>query len=316
MIMAKILITGIFGFIGSHLARESLRRGYKVKGFGRLSEHRNIKRIGECKIDLVVGDLTNINDMCGIMEGVDYVINCGAKTFVDHSIRDYDPYYKSNVEGTRKLLEQAIKYKVKRYIQVSTDEVYGEILEGEYKETAELKPRNPYSVSKAQADLEVLMAGKIYGLDVIVTRTENNYGYWQDYRKVIPKFVKYGVEGKPFPVYGDGRHSRMWLRVEDHCKALIMLLKKGKSGEIYHIAGHKELQNIELAERIKEGLGLPDHPIEHIDDKHIRPGHDRRYALNCDKIKELGWQPEWELNEGIKDAVLWYKEHYDEWLKY
>ena len=194
----------------------------------------------------------------------------------------------------------------------NTDEVYGSILEGAYKEDAPLNPTNPYSATKAAADMLVQSYGSTYGLKYIITRTENNFGKFQHPQKAMPVFIKHALNDSKIPVYGDGGHMRQWIRVEDHCLAIMHLISLEKEG-IYHVAGEQELQNVELAERILSILKKPKSLIEFVPDFDIRPGHDRRYALNCDKLKSTGWRPKWDLQDGLEDAVKWYKEN-DWWL--
>lgn len=196
----------------------------------------------------------------------------------------------------------------------NTDEVYGSILEGAYKEDARLCPTNPYSASKAAGDMLALSYYNTYNLPIIITRTENNFGEYQHPQKAMPKFVKYALENRKLPVYGDGEHRRMWLYVKDHCSAIHHLLNHGKIGEIYHIAGEQELTNNQLAKKILNTLGKPENMIEYIDDFNIRPGHDRRYALNTEKLKSTAWQPSYKLDETLEKVVTWYKEN-QWWLR-
>lgn len=326
----KVLVTGCCGFIGSHFVKHTLENypDVEVVGFSRLSDVSAMDRLGSgiCvdnkKFNLVYGDLSG--EISGLLEDIDVVINFAAKTFVDHSIKDPKPFVNSNIIGTYNLLEQARKYRPKLFFQISTDEVYGAILEGSYKEDSRLNPTNPYAATKAAADSLVQSYGNTYDIPYIITRTENNYGSYQNHQKVFPKFVKMALEGKPLPVYGDGKHQRMWLRVEDHCSAIWHLIRTFDGahgvwekdqlnpvheGGIFHVAGEHELQNIELAKRILKILGKPEDQIEFIDDFNIRPGHDRRYALDVSKLKRTGWKAKYGLDEGIEEVVNWYKEN-------
>ena len=323
--MTKVLVTGCVGFIGSHFVKHILgTTNWDVLGFNRNSDQKNLQRLDdidfECvdRFQLKFGDLSNVNDLSGLCEDIDYVVNFAAKTFVDHSIRDPYPFIQSNIVGTYNLLEEARKNKstLKKYIQVSTDEVYGAILNGSYKEDARLNPTNPYSSAKAAGDMIALSYFNTYNLPVIITRTENNYGPFQHSQKALPKFVKCALNNKPLPIYGDGEHKRMWLYVEDHCSGIHHLLvsDKAKNGEIYHIAGEQELTNNKLAHKILKILDKPLDMIKYIDDYNIRPGHDRRYALNTDKLRETGWKPNWSLDVGLKETVEWYKNN-QWWLK-
>ncbi len=314
----RILVTGCLGFIGSHFIKYTLSRHPNVfiRGFSRNSSQVNLRRLDGLphnpKFELIYGDLAQ-NDSTGLLEGIDIVINFAAKTFVDHSIKDPSPFVQSNILGTYNLLEQARKYQPKLFVQISTDEVYGSIAEGAYKETDRMNPTNPYSSTKAAADMMVVSYGSTYGLPYIITRTENNYGHYQHKQKVFPTFVRKAIAGEKLPVYGDGRHRRMWLRVEDHCSAIWHLIEKEARG-IFHIAGEQELENLELARMILRTLELPEDQIEFIDDFNIRPGHDRRYALDVSKLKSLEWEPSWSLRAGIEDAVQWYASNLW-WLK-
>lgn len=323
--MTKILVTGALGFIGSYFIKYILEsketEKWNVVGFNRNSNQKNFLRLVPIlnshsnQFNMVLGDLTNPNDLSGLCEDVDYVVNFAAKTFVDFSIRDPRPFINSNIIGTYNLLEEVRKNKstIKRYIQISTDEVYGAILNGSYKEDARLNPTNPYSASKAAGDMLALSYYNTYKLPIIITRTENNYGQFQHPQKAMPKFVRYALNNEPLPVYGDGEHRRMWLYVEDHCTAILHLLEKGIDGEIYHIAGEQELTNNELAKRILRILGKPETMIKHIDDFNVRPGHDRRYALDTTKLKQLGWTPKWSLDAGLQKTVEWYRDN-DWWF--
>lgn len=308
----RVLVTGCLGFIGSHFIKYTIKNfpDVHVVGFSRDTIQKNKSRLdsvlGNLNFELIYGDLAG--DISGLAEHIDVIVNFAAKTFVDHSILDPDPFIRSNITGTYRLLEQARRYKTPLFVQISTDEVYGSILEGSYREDSRLNPTNPYSATKAAADMMVISYGNTYGQKYIITRTENNYGSFQHPQKVFPVFVSKAMRGEPLPVYGDGRHRRMWLRVEDHCSAIWHLINRQASG-IYHIAGEQELENIELANIILECLGLPDDRIKFIDDRNIRPGHDRRYALGCSKLRALGWEPKYNIDNGIREVVEWYKEN-------
>lgn len=313
----KLLVTGVLGFIGSHFVKWCLDNypDIEIRGFNRDSDQRSYLRLNgyhdHPRFRLIYGDLAK--DVSGLCEHIDCVVNFAAKTFVDHSIKDAGPFIKSNIVGVYNLLEEARRNKVGLFCQVSTDEVYGSILEGAYKEDAVLNPSNPYASTKAAADLLVIAYHNTYGLKYIITRTENNYGSYQHPQKAIPTFVRCALENKPLPVYGDGHHRRMWLRVEDHCRAILHLILTGDKG-LFHVAGSQELENIELAKRILRILGKPEDLIELVPDMDIRPGHDRRYALNTDKIRKAGWVPRWDLENGLPKVILWYKEN-QWWLK-
>ncbi len=321
----KILVTGARGFIGSlfleYMTRTDNERGIEDReyvAFHRDTNSWSEKRLAEVHGDNITyckGDLTG--DISGLCEGVDVVFNFAAKTFVDHSIVDPTAFVQSNVVGTMRLLEESRRHNVKAFFQVSTDEVYGQILKGYHSETSPLCPRNPYAASKAGADALVLSYAHTYSkMFTCVTRTENNYGVRQHPQKVVPRFVEQALADKRLPVYGDGQHVRQWLHVSDHCSALRMLMEKGwyrsmvPSGEVYHVAGKEELTNLSLAQMILTILDKPTSMIDFIEDHDIRPGHDKRYALTCDKIEQaIGWTPSVTLAAGMRSVVQWYADN-------
>jgi dTDP-glucose 4,6-dehydratase len=316
--MTKILVTGCLGFIGSHFVKYIMNNtDWEVIGFNRNSDQRNLLRLDTAwqdeRFHLIYGDLAKNSNVSGILEDVDYCVNFAAKTFVDHAIRDAAPFVESNILGTVNLLEEAKRNKstLVRYLQVSTDEVYGAILKGAYTETSCLNPTNPYAAAKASGDMMALAYYHTYGTPIIITRTENNFGEYQHPQKALPKFVKYAMEGKKLPIYGDGNHSRMWLYVEEHCSAILHLLLFGEPGQIYHVAGENELTNNQLAAFVLKTLDKDPGMVEHIDDFNIRPGHDRRYALDTKKIRATGWNPKYKLEDKLKDVILWYRNN--EW---
>ena len=317
----KILVTGASGFIGSAFVRRALDiTDYSIRALVRNTNQRNLLRLShfdhvkeaekDGRLHVVYGDL--LGDLSDICENCDYVINFAAKTFVDHSIRDPLPFIEANVMGTYRLLEDARRNKVKRYIQISTDEVYGAILKGSYTEDSRLNPTNPYAASKAGADALAISYAHTFKLHTTITRTENNYGIMQHPQKVFPVFTKMAMNDEPLPVYGDGGHSRQWLWVDDHVDGLLTLLKSDiPSGEVYHIAGNQELTNLDLAGKILLACGkyYGNSNVKFVPDHDIRPGHDRRYSIVCDKLKTLGWEPKTSLDDGIYEAVRWYKEN-------
>lgn len=312
----KIVVTGCLGFIGSYFCKYIIKNypEFSIVGIARNTNQKHLMRIqailGKRRFRLYYADFAKDN-LSEAFEDIEYVIHFGAKTFVDHSIRDPSPFIKSNVVGTYKILEaERVNAKnLKMHFQISTDEVYGSILSGSYKEDAPLNPTNPYSATKAAADMLALSYFNTYNLPIIITRTENNYGPFQHPQKVLPVFTRKALADEPLPVYGDGKHSRMWLHVEDHCRAILHLIEKGQAGEIYHIAGEQELQNLELAKTILRLLGKPEDLITFVQDYNIRPGHDRRYALNVEKLRATGWTPKYDLDKGLKETVDWYKTH-------
>ena len=327
----RVLVTGVYGFIGSYFAKWLLSMDHEVHiiGFGRCSDLLNMTRLGKYnpRLKIVHGDLCDTNAMSGICEHIDVVVNFAAKTFVDHSLKDRHPFIQSNIVGADNLMEDATRYNVKRFVQVSTDEVYGQILVGAYREDAVLQPRNPYSWSKACADLNAIQRHRTYGFPVIITRTENNFGPYQHRQKALPTFVRCALMGKPIPVYGDGLHVRCWLHVEEHCRAIWWLvrqsllqdmsnfagvLRQGTEmlGEVFHIAGEEEMTNIDLARMVLDTLNVDrDGKIQYIDDHNIRPGHDRRYALDCSKLRATGFNIKQDLKESLADTIRWYRDN-------
>ncbi len=330
--MQKLLITGASGFVGSAFIRQVLaeREDFSLVGLVRNSDQRNLLRLTTAdvvkkaletgRLRLVYGDLCG--DISGICEGIDVVINFGAKTFVDRSVKSPVQFIQSNVVGTGNLLEEARKDKVKRYIQISTDEVYGATPTSvdRYREDSRINPTNPYSASKAGGDALAICYAHTFGLHTTITRCENIFGPFQGAEKVFPTFVRKALNGEFLPVYGDGQHVRQWIWVEDKVRALLLLLSKDyEPAQIFHIAGNQELKNIELAEKILKALSrvssngfvLGDwkEHIQFIDESSLRPGHDRRYALECEKLKALGWEVQVPLDEGIEKAVTWYSQN-------
>lgn len=316
----KILVTGCKGFIGSYFCKYVVENFKKVSvvGVARNTNQKHLARIEPIlknpRFNLYYADFAK-DCLSDVIEDIDYVFHFGALTFVDYSIRDPGPFIQSNVVGTYRILEaERINAKnLKCHFQISTDEVYGAILSGAYKEDAPLNPTNPYSATKAAGDMLCLSYYNTYGLPIIITRTENNYGPWQHPQKVMGVFTKKALNNESLPVYGDGKHSRMWLHVKDHVRGIIHLASEGKIGEIYHIAGSKELTTLELAEKVLGTLGKPKNLIEFVPDEKIRPGHDRRYALNTEKIRATGWKPIVPLEEGLTETINWYKNH-PEWF--
>jgi dTDP-glucose 4,6-dehydratase len=317
----KILVTGASGFIGSAFVRYVLNEpgaGHTLRCLVRNTNQRHLKRLvgfaevrraeEAGRVQFVYGDLLgDVSDLC---EHVDWVVHFAARTFVDHSIRDPGAFLEANVVGTFRLLEDARRNRVRRYVQVSTDEVYGAILTGAYSEDARINATNPYAASKAGGDALAISYAHTYGLHTTVTRTENNYGILQHPQKVLPVFVRAACKDQSLPVYGDGQHVRQWLWVDDHVRGILQLLASDyPAGEVFHIGAGQEITNLELARRVLRLLGKPDDRIRFVPDQDLRPGHDRRYALVCDKLKRLGWQPQMDLATGLARAVAWYAEN-------
>jgi dTDP-glucose 4,6-dehydratase len=243
---------------------------------------------------------------------VDAIVNFAAETHVDRSITKPASFLLTDVIGTGVLLEAARRCSHARYLQISTDEVYGSIERGAVDETATLRPGNPYSASKAGADLLVLACGRTYGQPVVITRSCNNYGPYQHPEKLIPLSITNALEGSPLPLYGDGQYRRDWIHVLDHCRAIDAVLHHGVPGNVYNIGGGHELTNLDVVQRIAAALKVPTSGILHVAD---RPGHDRRYAVNDEKIRGLGYRPVMSFDEGLAETIRWYQEHGDWWKR-
>lgn len=317
----RILVTGCLGFIGSYFIRylKQIEKEVTIIGLTNLSNTKNMSRLKypEYEIETLFKDISK--DLFEVMEGIDVVINFAAKTFVDSSIKDPKPFIETNVLGVINLLEQAKIYRPKLFVQISTDEVYGSSKDlEEKKEIDSLNPMNPYSASKAAAEMLVLSYHNTYGIPYIITRTENNYGPYQHLQKVIPRFVRNALREEKLPVYGDGMHERMWLHVEDHCSAIWHLIKLHQKKKIdsgtYNIGASQKLKNLELAELILEVLNKPNELISFVDDSTIRPGHDNRYSISSQKLLDTGWAPKLSNRETLVETINWYKEN-QEWIR-
>jgi dTDP-glucose 4,6-dehydratase len=237
------------------------------------------------------------------MSDVDAVVNFAAESHVDRSIDGAESFVTTNVQGTQVLLDAALDADIDRFLQISTDEVYGQILDGTFSEDDELNPRNPYAATKASADLLAKSYEKTHDLPVLITRTCNNFGPRQHSEKLIPKFIQNAAAGKELPVYGDGSNVREWIYVEDNCRALDVVLREGNPGEVYNIGSGEERTNLEVTEAILQAVGGSEDQITFVDD---RAGHDQRYALEYDKLTQLGWEPSWSFEEGLEQAVDYY----------
>jgi len=302
----KILITGGAGFIGCNFVRYMLNKYPdseiivldKLTYAGRLE---NLQDVMD-KITFIKGDICNRENVEKVGD-CDVIFNFAAETHVDRSIIDAGIFVKTDVFGTYMLLEYARKNEVEKYIQISTDEVYGSIEKGSFREEDALDPSSPYSASKAGADLLVRAYYKTYGLPVLITRSSNNYGPYQYPEKLIPVLILNALHDKPLPIYGTGKNVRDWIYVLDNCEAIDVVFRKGKSGEIYNIASGEEKTNIEVAKIILRELNKPESLIKFVKD---RPGHDFRYSLDTTKIRELGWKPKVRFEDGIKKTINWY----------
>ncbi|MDF9407580.1 dTDP-glucose 4,6-dehydratase [Pelotomaculum isophthalicicum JI] len=316
----KILVTGGAGFIGSNFIRYILEKySYQVINLDSLTYAGNLENLtGVAEnpgYQFVRGDITDRSCLDNIFkQGIDAVINFAAETHVDRSITGAGVFIRTNVLGVQELLEAVRRHNVPRFLQVSTDEVYGSLGEnGFFTEETSLAPGSPYSASKAAADLLALAYYRTFSVPVSITRCSNNYGPYQFPEKLIPLMVTNALEDKSLPLYGDGLHVRDWLHVLDHCRALDLVLHRGKPGEVYNIGGNNEWANIEIIRLILAELGKPESLIKYVPD---RPGHDRRYAINAAKIKEeLGWRPVYAFEQGLKDTINWYRANKEWWRK-
>lgn len=308
----KILVTGGAGFIGSNFIRFVLenRPDWEVVNFDALTYAGNLASladVADCKnYRFFKGDISNPDDIQMVFgERFDYIANFAAESHVDRSLYDPSLFLKTNVLGTQLLLNQALETGIKRFLHVSTDEVYGSLgPEGYFSETSPLEPNSPYSASKASADLVCRSYHMTFDMPVVITRAGNNYGPYQFPEKLIPFFITKALNDEPLPLYGDGLNVRDWLHVEDHCQGILTVFEKGKDGETYNIGGGNEMTNLEITRMILSILGKPESLIKFVKD---RPGHDRRYALDYTKVKKaLGWQPKMKFTEGLKKTINWY----------
>ncbi len=309
--MAEVLVTGGAGFIGSNFVRFALAHhpDWRVTTLDKLTYAGRRENLHDVMNDprhtFVHGDIADAAVSAPLVEQSDLVVHFAAETHVDRSIMAAGDFIKTDVEGSFVLLEAARRAKnLKRFIQISTDEVYGSVASGASVETDELKPRNPYSASKAGADRLAYSYWATYDVPVIISRASNNYGPYQFPEKVIPLFVTNAIDDIPVPLYGDGRQIRDWLHVDDHCRAVDLLIERGTSGEVYNIGGGNEVMNIDLTMKILSGLGKPQSLIKPVAD---RPGHDRRYCLDTAKLRAVGWTPQVPFETGLRESLEWYR---------
>jgi dTDP-glucose 4,6-dehydratase len=313
----RILVTGGAGFIGSNFVRHVSRAhpDWQIVVLDKLTYAGRRENLAEVErhpgFTFVQGDIADVEAVARVLPGCTYVVNFAAETHVDRSLYDAGGFIQTDVYGTFVLLEEARRSEsLRMFVQISTDEVYGSVPSGSSKETDALMPRNPYSASKAGGDRLAYSYFATYGLPVIVTRASNNYGPYQFPEKVIPLFVTHALDDVPLPLYGDGLNVRDWLHVDDHCRGVDHLLATGTPGETYNIGGGNEVPNIELTRRILSLLGKPESLIRRVTD---RPGHDRRYSLDCSKLKAMGWAPQVDFEEGLAATVEWYRTHESWW---
>ena len=320
----KILVTGAAGFIGSNFVYYELDNHPedKIVALDLLTYAVNLKNLDGCKdnpnfsfVKMDICDREAINSLFE-KEGFDIVVNFAAESHVDRSIENPEIFLKTNILGTQLLMDASLKYGVKRYHQVSTDEVYGDLpLDREdlfFTETTPLHTSSPYSASKASADLLVNAYHRTFGLNMTISRCSNNYGPYQFPEKLIPLMINNARNDKPLPVYGEGLNVRDWLHVYDHCSAIDLVIRNGRNGEVYNIGGHNERHNIDVVKTILREVGKPESLITYVTD---RKGHDLRYAIDPTKVtNELGWKPKYNFDSGIKETIKWYIDHED-WMK-
>ncbi len=307
----NILVTGGLGFIGSNFIRLILGKyDYKITNLDKVTYAANPENLRDMKnnpnYNFVKGDICNKTIVNETMRNADMVVHFAAESFVDRSIIDAGEFVRTNVLGTYRLLEAARKFNVGKFIFIGTDEIYGSIEKGSSRETDRLEPRNPYSASKAGADLLVQSYFTTHGLPALTTRSSNNFGPYQHREKLIPLFITNALQDKPLPVYGDGKNVRDWLYVTDNCRAIDLVMHKGRPGGIYNVGGGNERSNLEITNIILRELGKPESLIRFVRD---RPGHDRRYSLDSTRIRELGWRPESGFEQALGETVRWYREN-------
>lgn len=306
----RLLVTGGSGFIGTNFVRDQLARHPErsVVNLDALTYAGNPANLADLASDpryvFVRGDIRDAALVSDLMGEVDAVVHFAAESHVDRSITDPGAFVSTNVQGTFTLLEAARRAGVDRFLHVSTDEVYGSIVEGAFREMDPLRPSSPYSASKAGSDLLALAYHTTHGLPVVVTRCSNNYGPYQFPEKLIPLFVTNLLEGRKVPVYGSGTNVREWIYVLDHCRAIEFVLDRGNPGEVYNIGSGVEKTNLEITDALLRLLGRDESAVEHVDD---RKGHDFRYAIDCSKLRALGWTPAFGFEEALAETVDWYR---------
>ncbi|MCP8617496.1 dTDP-glucose 4,6-dehydratase [Salirhabdus salicampi] len=316
----NLLVTGGAGFIGSNFVRYMLKQypTYKVVNYDLLTYAGNLENLSDVENNpnykFVQGDIANRELVEHVVKehNIDVIVNFAAESHVDRSITQPDIFVKTNVLGTQNLLDVAKANSIEKYVQVSTDEVYGTLGDtGYFVEDTPLAPNSPYSASKASADLLVRSYYETFGMNVNITRCSNNYGPYHFPEKLIPLMVTNALEGKPLPVYGNGKNVRDWLHVEDHCSAIDLVIHNGEAGEVYNVGGHNEKTNIEVVELIVEKLGASKDLIQYVED---RLGHDKRYAIDPTKLEtELGWKPKFNFATGIEETIQWYLSNREWW---
>jgi dTDP-glucose 4,6-dehydratase len=320
----KLLVTGGAGFIGSNFVRMALTDKFPDFNVEQLTvldlltyagDEENLKPVASDKrYKFIKGDIRDLELAKKLMQDADQVVHFAAESHVDRSIEGGSEFVSTNVMGTQVLLDAAKSTNIKRFVHVSTDEVYGSISEGSWPEDHPLLPNSPYSASKAGSDLLVRAYNRTHKLDTVITRCSNNYGQYQFPEKVMPLFITNIIEGKKVPLYGNGLNVRDWLHVDDHCRGIALALTKGRAGEVYNIGGGTELTNVELTHKILKAMGVGEEFIQPVED---RKGHDLRYSVDISKInKELGYSPQVNFEEGLEQTINWYKNNEAWWKKH
>ncbi|HEY3071154.1 MAG TPA: dTDP-glucose 4,6-dehydratase [Gaiellaceae bacterium] len=304
----RVLVTGGCGFIGSHFVKRLVAAGDDVVVLDKLTYSGNLANLEGVEHVFVHGDIADPVTVAGAGEACDAVVNFAAETHVDRSILAAGDFVRTDVVGTHVLLEWVREAGVP-FVQVSTDEVYGDMPAGAASEDDPLRPSSPYAASKAGGDLQVQAYARTFGVDARITRGANTYGPFQYPEKLIPLFVTNALDAQPLPVYGDGRQQREWLHAEDHCAAVDLVLRKGEPGGVYNVGG-EERENLDVTRLILELTGADSSLVRHVED---RPGHDRRYSVDSTRIKALGWKPHSAFEEGLAETVAWYRERRDWW---
>lgn len=310
--MTRVLVTGGLGFIGSNFIRHLVkaRPGWRITNYDKQTYAGNPKNLAGLKVKTVKKDICDPKSVDAAMQGQDYVVHFAAETHVDRSILDASEFIRTNVIGTQVLLDAALRHKVKRFLHVSTDEVYGSVPVGHSVETDNLEPNSPYAASKAASDLLVRSYFVTHKAPVLTTRASNNYGPYQYPEKALPLMITNFMEDKPFPQYGDGRQVRDWLHAVDHARALLLVLEKGALGEVYNVGGSFDCENRELISKVRDLMGKPASLVTRVED---RKGHDRRYALDCAKLLKLGFKHAYPFEKGLKETIQWYKDNEAWW---
>jgi dTDP-glucose 4,6-dehydratase len=308
----RLLVTGGCGFIGSHFVERLLAGGEDVVVLDKLTYAGNPENLDGLACELVRGDIADRDAVERAGSGCDAVVNFAAETHVDRSILGAAEFIQTDVYGTWVLLEWAREHGA-RLVHVSTDEVYGDLPEGvSASEDDPLRPSSPYAASKAGGDVQVLASVRTFGVDALITRGSNTYGPRQYPEKLIPLLVTNALDGEPLPIYGDGRQSRDWLHVLDHCAAIELALREGRPGEIYNAGGGEERENLDVARSILQLTGADPALLRHVEDRH---GHDRRYSLDSSKLRRLGWTPAHTFDEGLAETVAWYRDNREWWQR-